>query len=225
MLTAQTPQRVAIILNGPNDWDEWLEVIKTKAVGGRIWEFVDPRTNKDELPTLRRPTIPSAKDVNPEKSTLSQLTDDEKDELKLQRYDYKHQLALYERQDAALASLRSFIQEMISRTFLPYTFKCDTTYDMLVALRKRVAHTDNAQKGRASQGTFPASYQGQSLQPENSDDKKSDDKKSDDKKTDDKKSKGLCLCGADHRFKACPYLIELIRSKNWKPDPAIQKQI
>ena len=146
MSTAQTPQRVAIILNGPNDWDEWLEVIKTKAVGGRIWEFVDPRTNKDELPTLRRPTIPSAKDVNSEKSTLSQLTDDEKDELKLQRYDYKHQLALYERQDAALASLRSFIQETISRTFLPYTFKCDTTYDMLVALRKRVAPTDKAQK-------------------------------------------------------------------------------
>jgi hypothetical protein len=88
--------------------------------------------------------IPSAKDVNPLKTVLSQLTDDEKDELKLLRYDYKHQLTLYERQDAALASLRLFIQETISRTFLPYTFNCDTPYDILVALRKRIAPTDKA---------------------------------------------------------------------------------
>jgi hypothetical protein len=88
--------------------------------------------------------IPSAKDVNPLKTVLSQLTDDEKDELKPLRYDFKHQFTLYERQDAALASLRLFIQETISRTFLPYTFNCDTPYDILVALYKHVALTDKA---------------------------------------------------------------------------------
>ena len=37
--------------------------------------------------------------------------------------------------------------------------------------------------------------------------------------------KGSCLCGVEHLFKDCPYLIESIRSKDWKPDPAIQKQV
>ena len=72
-----------MILNGPIDWDKWLEVVKTKAVGGKIWEFVNPGTNKDELPTLEKPVIPSAKDINPGKTVLLQLTNNEKDKLKL----------------------------------------------------------------------------------------------------------------------------------------------
>jgi len=34
--TAQAPQKVVIILNGPNDWDEWLEIVKTKAKAGDV---------------------------------------------------------------------------------------------------------------------------------------------------------------------------------------------
>jgi hypothetical protein len=60
-------------------------------------------------------------------------------------------IALYERQDAALASLRLFIQETISRTFLPYTFNCDTPHDILVALRKRISPTDKARKPELTQ--------------------------------------------------------------------------
>jgi len=63
-------------LNGPNDWDEWLEVIETKAIGGQRWEFVNPETDKEELPELTKHTIPSAQDVDPEKLALSQLTED-----------------------------------------------------------------------------------------------------------------------------------------------------
>jgi hypothetical protein len=97
MSNTQMPQRVAVILDGQMDWDEWLEVVKTKSVGGKIWDFVNPNTNKAELSILDKPMIPSAKDINPLKTVLLQLTDDEKDELKLLRYDYKHQLTLYER--------------------------------------------------------------------------------------------------------------------------------
>jgi hypothetical protein len=279
---------------------------------------VDPSKDKDSLPILREPSVPMAKDVNPEAATISALSDDEKEELKLLRFNYKHKLSVYERQDAALASLRTYIQETISRTFLPYTFKGDTVYDILVALKKRVAPTDkarkieltqryqklkkaphgqnvetwlqqwertfteckelnlpvvsddlpiydflqaisdvspefsnvwtvnlqtkeadgealpdlyrivelfrnhqrlyNAQKGRNS--TFPASYQGKSLE----DSDKTPEKTLDEKK-DSEKKKRPCVCGLDHRFEKCPYLIESIRPKDWKPDLEIQKKI
>jgi hypothetical protein len=84
-----------MILNGPMDWDEWLEV-KAKSVGGNIWDFVNPNTNEAEFPILEKPIIPSAKDINLLKTVLSQLTDDEKDELKVLRYNFKYQLTLYE---------------------------------------------------------------------------------------------------------------------------------
>jgi len=34
-----------------------------------------------------------------------------------------------------------------------------------------------------------------------------------------------CVCGEDHRFKECPYLVDSKRPPNWKPDSAIQQQI
>jgi len=57
-----------------------------------------------------------------------------------------------------------------------------------------------------SYGAFPASYQGKPADP-------------------DKPRKSICLCGVEHQFPDCPYLIQSIRPEDWKPDPDIEKQI
>ena len=151
MSSSSVIQRTTITLSEPNDWDEWLEVVKAKAEAGKVWGFVNPLLAKEELTELTKPEVPKAKDVNLEKTTVAELLDIELDELKLLRYDFKHRLQLFERQDTALSTLKSFIQETISRTFLPYTFKKESTYDVLVALRQRVAPTDRARKLELSQ--------------------------------------------------------------------------
>ena len=301
-----SPQKSTVILSNPSDWDEWLEIIKTKAVGGEVWKFIDPAIAKDELPSLTEPTIPTPQDVNPDKTSLAQLNDDEKEELRFQRLSYKRKIATFDRQKAAMATLRSFIQETVTRTYLTYTFGCDTPHDMLVALKQRVAPTDqarkielitqyqklkkaprgqnldtwlqqwektykeckqlklpdveddrplydflnaisgiapefanvwtiniqmkldngdalpnlykivelfrnnrrlsNAQKGLATHGAFPATFQGQLIK-------------------NDSEKKPPCLCGGHHWYKECPYLIESIRIKDWKPNPSIEKKI
>jgi hypothetical protein len=109
MSSLSSVQRTTIILTGPNDWDEWLEVIKTKAEAGKIWEYVNPAVPKESLKVLTRPEVPKPKDINPQKNTVAELTDDELDELKLLRYDFKHQLQLYERQDVALSTLKALV--------------------------------------------------------------------------------------------------------------------
>jgi hypothetical protein len=68
--TASTPtmtstQKSTVILSNPSDWDEWLEIIKTKAVGGEVWRFIDPAIAKDELSSLTEPTIPTPRYVVP----------------------------------------------------------------------------------------------------------------------------------------------------------------
>ena len=141
-----SPQKLTVILSNSSAWDEWLEIIKTKAVGGEIWEFVNPATAKDTLPALTEPAIPTPQNVNPNATTFTQLDDDEKEELRIRQFSYKRKIAAYDRQKAAIASLPSYIQETISRTYLTYTFDCDTPYDMLTALKKRVAPTDQAKK-------------------------------------------------------------------------------
>lgn len=54
---AQTPVRTTIILTGPNDWDKWLEVVKTKAEAGKVREYVDPSKAEGQLEVLSRPLI------------------------------------------------------------------------------------------------------------------------------------------------------------------------
>jgi hypothetical protein len=316
MSSSSSVQRTTIILTGPNDWDEWLEVIKTKAEAGKIWEYVNPAVPKESLKVLTRPEVPKPKDVNPQKNTIAELTADELDELKLLRYNFKHQLQLFERQDVALSTVKALVQETISRIFLTYTFKKESTYDVLIALRQRVAPTDRARKLELSQrygrlkkaprsqnveawlqsweqtytdckelklpvvednlplydllsavaeiapefssvwtvklqtkemdnkplpdifrlinlfrdhqrlantsrskdsGAFPATLKDQPLahNPGTKDPK--------DPKLDSKKRH--CICGVEHLFSACPYLIESIRPSGWTADPETQKKV
>ena len=82
-------QRVAIILNGPNNWDEWIGVVKTKALGNKIWEYTDPSTAKDQLPQLTEPSYPLSTDVNPAKTDPNSLTRAESQQLKALQSEYK----------------------------------------------------------------------------------------------------------------------------------------
>lgn len=77
----------------------------------------------------------------------------------------------------------------------------------IVELFRNNRRFSNAQKGHATHRAFPASFQGHTI----------------DKTKPEKRSP--CLCGDDHRYKDCLYLVESNRTKDWKPNLAIQKQI
>ena len=145
-MSTQGSNPISIILKDQNDWDEWIGMVKTKAITGDIWEHVDPSTTRENLPQLQQPQIPTPNQVNPERTLISQLTEDEKEQLSLLRYEYKIQRKEYDRKKIARANLRSHIQGSISRDYLTYTLKCDDAHEMLVALKKRAAPTDQARK-------------------------------------------------------------------------------
>ena len=117
-----------------------------KAIRGEIWSFVDPAIEKDKLPTLKQPDVPTAATVNSDKTKFSELSEDEKEELKLLQFTYKHSLTQYECQKTSLASLWSFIQETVSQTNLLYTFKQDMPYDMLITLKQCIVPIDEARE-------------------------------------------------------------------------------
>ena len=145
MSNNQTPasvQCVAVILTGSNDWEKWIEIIKIKALAGKIWEFVNSSMLKISLSILEQPAILMTQDVNSAITAISKLDEDEKEELKLLHYSYKHDLTVYEWKNAVLEALWSFIQEFISCTYLIYTFNSESLYDMLTALKTCIASTD-----------------------------------------------------------------------------------
>lgn len=72
-----TSSKISIILSIPSDWDEWLEVIKSKAIAGQIWEYVDPST-ETILPAEPLPPTPTS--INQNKTIFAELDENEKDE-------------------------------------------------------------------------------------------------------------------------------------------------
>ena len=59
MASSSQTQKTSIVLNGSNDWDEWLGVIRTKANGADIWAYIDPATSEDDgLPVLEKAGTP-----------------------------------------------------------------------------------------------------------------------------------------------------------------------
>jgi hypothetical protein len=73
---------------------------------------------------------------------LSELDKEEKEELRTLKVDYRDNIKLYRKQLLALDILCSHILTSILYTYLVYIFKCDTTYDVLVSLKQRVAPMD-----------------------------------------------------------------------------------
>ncbi|MCJ1423965.1 hypothetical protein MMC29_001852 [Sticta canariensis] len=66
---ATSAKVTSIILTGPDDWDEWIGVIQTKAEAAEIWPFIDPSiTECEELPTLEKRKVPSPADVIAERN-------------------------------------------------------------------------------------------------------------------------------------------------------------
>ena len=110
-------QKTAVILVSQNDWDEWIEVIKTVAMSEDIWAYVDPDTPNP--PPLKEPKTAIPIDVNPKEKTISALDEDEREELQELRRMQKRKLEQYDRRRKALRALRIRIQETISRTNLP----------------------------------------------------------------------------------------------------------
>ena len=80
-------QKISVALNSPSDWDEWIEIIKTQALAGKVWGYVDP--SKDQVPTLEEPLLPQSRDVNAQATTFGQLTQEEREEYRILRQDYK----------------------------------------------------------------------------------------------------------------------------------------
>jgi len=124
-----------IILAGPNDWDQWIGVIKYRADGKYLWEYIDPNVRKGNLPAYRAPSTPLPLAINPYKTTFLELDNDEKEELRALRKHYDRTYKRYKKEEAALRSLRTSIISTISRDYINYTFNRNTVHDVLVSLK------------------------------------------------------------------------------------------
>ena len=89
-MAATTVSTNRIILKNPEDWIAWMEMVKSTATTGQVWEYIDPSKPKDQIPDLSEPKWPEPSDLSltAEERTADTLTAAHKEELTEQRAAY-----------------------------------------------------------------------------------------------------------------------------------------
>jgi hypothetical protein len=80
--------------------------------GGHGIGICRPLPVHKDLKILSRLGVPKANSVDRTKNTVAELTNGERDKLKLSCCNFKYQLQLFERQDTALSTLKHFIHKI-----------------------------------------------------------------------------------------------------------------
>ena len=144
--TAVTSART--ILKGPDDWIPWLEMVKSTATTGQVWEYVDPSKTAAQIPALTEPVWPesSSLPLTAEERDSGILTAAHKEQLSELRSLYKLRLSRYDQRKASLASLHRFIQETVHPDRVHHTFNCDSVHQMLVNLQQRLKPRDDVRR-------------------------------------------------------------------------------
>ena len=133
-----------VILEKPSDWDEWITVIKNRARDADVGPAIDYE-QKEEPPQPVEPVRPSPSQFEQGATSLSSLSADKKEDLKLAYEIWKQDMISYRSKKQALQDIRNFILTTIARQHIQYADK-NTVYQILVALKARIAPTDRARK-------------------------------------------------------------------------------
>ena len=139
-----TSQKHSIVLSMPSDWDIWIDMIKNKVKAADIWKFIDPSVKAADLPQFTRPPMPQPKDIDPAKLLINQLNPNELEQLKALRDKWKNQNREYEQQKTIINGMHTLIHETVSRSYYVYLIDKETLYEMLSALKERIAPMDLA---------------------------------------------------------------------------------
>ena len=137
--------RTNIILQQPSDWDEWIAIINSKAKEAGIKDLIDLKQTS-EPPQLQEPTIPVPGDVLEGALFMKDLSINEREDLKYRCEVFRHEHATYRMKKEALQDIHNFILTTIDRQYILLIANLDSVYQILSALKKRLAPTDRARE-------------------------------------------------------------------------------
>ena len=133
-----------IILAKPQDWDNWLFFVRTRATMMNIWHLVNPAI-------AIRPTylLPPTRPPLPQRDPDGTIPAPAQQTYKMDSSTYKMDCVDFDRQQKAFSDLIAFIQETIASENITHIAQVEShPWDILRALSQRLAPSD---EGRAMQ--------------------------------------------------------------------------
>jgi hypothetical protein len=107
-------------------------------VRAKVWEYVDPSLTADKALNLIEPKIPKPSGIKEGAVSPIDLTSNELEEFQQLQSAVKPEVKEFELKEKALTEMVKHIQETVSSTYVSWMYDCDTVYEMLAALQKRL---------------------------------------------------------------------------------------
>jgi hypothetical protein len=156
------------------DWPEWYSSVTRRAKRDKIWEYCNPdlpqegsatasssaATRADTLAAttsttasfhreLIEPIRPTARQVNPQATLLTDLTDEELKRWTLLKDDYNERMREYNKKWKVISELDDYIESTLDRSNHTIIKDLDTPYEKLQALKQRLEPNPNQLKQAA----------------------------------------------------------------------------
>ena len=134
-----TTQR-KIVLRKPEDWDSWISLVRNQAESLNVWNLINPTLPVRPI-ALTKPLEPLF-DLGDSAATFGSKAFEY---YKAQQEVYNSRLAEYNEQKTGFTAIISFIHETITVENAILIQEIEShPYDLLVALKQRLAPTDQA---------------------------------------------------------------------------------
>ena len=105
-----------VILKKIEDWDNWYMMIRTAAKVTKVWQYINPETPKNEIPTLDKLQEPLFSNVQQGARTMMDLAEvTKRKQFKYLQIKYKDQMDIYAKHELSLDSFNTEIQKSIGK--------------------------------------------------------------------------------------------------------------
>ena len=112
-MTPPTTSSNTIILNKPEDWEQWLWQLQA-LVDQQIWAHVDPTTEAPQEGLLEKPPYPKVTDFNENATSYAQLSTNQQRAYENSRRYYDQDMKYFLRQEDHLRQIRTQITSTVS---------------------------------------------------------------------------------------------------------------
>ena len=113
--------RATIILDKPTDWLNWLFIRKDSCRRHELWQYVNPETPEDQIPSLKEPREPLVTEYSETATSLASLSAEDRNSFRWDYERYERKLLEFQRKVQALADFNLEISKTISpRRIYPY---------------------------------------------------------------------------------------------------------
>src|SRR6266480_3575983 len=141
-METQSTQRSTAVILGPNNWEEWIRSIQRRAETLGVWKFINPARTEE----LQDPHYPEPKDIKTTAKAYSDLDDDEKEELKEQRTQYRQSYEVARNARLSVDRVSIMIEQSINPMYLSILNAAITTCDALKDLRDHLQPANDEAK-------------------------------------------------------------------------------